>query len=69
MLPLRFCHSNTSNTMEAQMDTPTSGSELVTTSGLVTGTVPLPVSNDGVQYRVRTWARKQEFVNGRGKGV
>ena len=31
--------------MEAQKDTPTSGSELVTTSGPVTSTVPLPVSN------------------------
>ena len=31
--------------MEAQKDTPKSGSKLFTTSGPVTGTVPLPVSN------------------------
>ena len=33
--------------MEAQKDTPTSGSELVTTSG----PVPLPVLNGTVRYR------------------
>ena len=35
--------------MEAQKDTPTSGSELVT----ISGPVPLPVSNGTVRYRER----------------
>ena len=47
--------------MEAQKDTPKSGSELVTTSGPVTGTVPLPVSNmdksdTSALYPILQWA-------------